>query len=126
MTGFIYGEPLGTNEATTMNEMEQKAERYFRKCLADHEWKEDGKTYVRVGRAVKQLERMYPKIPYALLRRQSNMSGKWVHLIIPAFHVEEYVNVHNYEEEDNWFSIEGSYRDVRAEQKHLIQVNMSA
>jgi thioredoxin reductase len=70
MTGFIYGEPLGTNEATTMNEMEQKAERYFRKCLAD--------------------------------------------------------NVHNYEEEDNWFSIEGSYRDVRAEQKHLIQVNMSA
>lgn len=108
-----------------MNEMEQKAERYFRKCLADNEWKEDGKTYVSVGRAVKQLERMYPKISYALLRRQS-MSGKWVHLIIPAFHVEEYVKVHNYEETDNWFSVEGSYRNMRAEQKHLIQVNMSA
>ena len=109
-----------------MNQMEEKAERYFKKCLKDNKYQENGNTYVKVGSAVKQLERMYPKIQYALLRRLSTISGKWVHLIIPAFHVEDYVKEHNYEEEDNWFSIEGSYREVRTEQKHLIQVNRSA
>ena len=109
-----------------MEQMELKAERYFKKCLADSQYQEDGKTYVRVGDAVKQLERMYPKTRFALLRRKSLTINKWAHLIIPAFHVEEYVKNHNYEDEDNWFSIEGSYRDVRTEQQYLIQVNMSA
>ncbi len=113
-----------------MDQMEEKAERYFKKCLEDSKHTENGKTYVRISAAVRQLERMYPKIRYALLRRKQRNGNKWPHLIIPAFHVEEYVEEHNYEDADNWYAIEGSYRAVKEEQKHLIsynkQVNNSA
>ena len=109
-----------------MEQLETKEERYFKKCMKESQYALDGKTYVRVGDAVKQLERMYPKTEFALLRRQSLTDNKWAHLIIPAFYVKEYVSSHNYEPEDNWFCVEGSYRNVRTEQKYLIQVNKSA
>lgn len=109
-----------------MEPIETKEERYFKKCLAESHYQEDGKTYVRLGDAVKQLERMYPKTRFALLRRKSRTLNKWAHMILPAFHVEDYVENHNYEDEDNWFALEGSYYDMRKEQQHLIKVNMSA
>ena len=108
-----------------MEQLETKEERYFKKCLNESQYQEDGKTYVRVGDAVKQLERMYRKTVFALLRRQSRTNNKWAHMILPAFHVEGYVQNHNYEDEDNWFALEGSYRNMRKEQQYLIQVNMA-
>tara|TARA_B100001769_G_scaffold138957_1_gene108716 strand:- start:3236 stop:3568 length:333 start_codon:yes stop_codon:yes gene_type:complete len=106
-----------------MNQMEEKAERYFNKCLADNQYTDNGMTRIKVSAAVRQLERMYPKIRYSLLRRKQRNGNKWPHLIIPAFYVESYVEEHNYEDADNWYSIEGSYREVKKEQQHLIAYN---
>ena len=36
---------------------------------------------------------------------------------------KSYVEEHNYEDADNWYSIEGSYREVKKEQQHLIAYN---
>jgi|TARA_B110000285_G_scaffold45757_1_gene51190 ArsR family metal-binding transcriptional regulator len=109
-----------------MEQLETKEERYFKKCMKESQYALDGKTYVRVGDAVKQLERMYPKTEFALLRRQSLTDNKWAHLIIPAFYVESYVKSHNYEDEDKWFSIIGSYRAIRKEQNYLMEMNRNA
>jgi ArsR family metal-binding transcriptional regulator len=109
-----------------MEQLETKEERYFKKCMKDSQYTAYGKTYVRVGDAVKQLERMYPKTEFALLRRQSLTDNKWAHLIIPAFYVESYVKSHNYVDEDRWFSIIGSYRAIREEQNYLMERNRNA
>ena len=104
---------------------EQKATKYFGKCLEESKYEdEDGRRWVKVGDAVSQLERMYPKTEFALLRRRSDT--KWIHVMIPAFYVETYVREHNYEDEDDWFSIVGSYRNIKKEQRHLMEMNRNA
>ena len=108
-----------------MEQLETKEERYFKKCVDESKYEdEEGRNWVRIGDAVKQLERMYPKTDFALIRRRSDT--KWIHLMIPAFYVETYVREHNYEDKDDWFSVVGSYRSLKKEQKHLMEMNINA
>lgn len=98
------------------------AEKYWKICIEENTFFEDGLRRTKLQWAVEQLYERFPKESFALVKRAEPKSRHgWVHLVLPAFYVDTYTEGRY--EPDTWYSITGNYQHIIAERNALCQAN---
>jgi len=99
------------------------AEKYWKICMDDNTYVEDGLHRCKIQRAMKQWAERFPQESFALVKREAPTSRNgWVHLILPAFYVDTYAQEHRYEP-DTWYAITGNYEKIMEQSRALCEAN---